>query len=81
MRVVIRIAACIQDGARGRDVAVDLNISFDTRARPATAFTFLFRKYGVINGAKPRRVSSKVKHQAVPLPIAGPGPAPEHLDP
>ena len=39
MRVVIRIAACIQDGASGRDIAVDLNIPFDTRARTATAFT------------------------------------------
>ena len=39
MRVVIRIAACVQDGASGRDIAVDLNIPFDTRARPATAFT------------------------------------------
>ena len=38
MRVVIRIDACIQDGARGRDIAVDLNIPFDTRARTATTF-------------------------------------------
>lgn len=38
MRVVIRIAACVQDGASGRDIAVDLNIPFDTRARTAPAF-------------------------------------------
>ena len=38
MHVMIRIAAGIEDGARRRHIAVDLNVAFDTRACASPAF-------------------------------------------